>query len=154
MRILVVEDDEEKRRQITEFLNLIVKNVELVEARSLQSGLRALGRPDLQLVVLDMTMPTYDITSEEDGGRPQAYAGRDLLRHMRRRGIGTPAVVLTQFDRFGEGPDLLTLEQLDSELKAEHGAAYCGAIHYSVTFEGWKTSLSEVVLRRLQGASK
>ncbi len=148
MKILIVEDDEDKRRQVIDFLRELTPGAVLEEARSLRSGLNAILKGGQDLVILDMTMPTFDITAEEDGGRPQAYAGRELLRHMKRRGIRTPAIVLTQFDRFGEGPNLLTLEQLDQALRAEHFEHYLGAVSYSVTDEGWKATL-EVLVRTL-----
>ena len=148
MKILIVEDDEDKRRQVIDWLRELTPGAVLEEARSLRSGLNAILQGGQDLVILDMTMPTFDITAEEDGGRPQAYAGRELLRHMKRRGIRTPAIVLTQFDRFGEGPNLLTLEQLDQALRAEHFGHYLGAVSYSVTDEVWKVTL-EVLLRTL-----
>jgi len=145
MKILIVEDDEDKRRQISEFLATIVPDLKLNEARSLQSGLHSIMAKAHELVVLDMTMPTFDITAEENGGRPQAYAGRELLRHMKRRNIRTPAIVLTQFDRFGKGADSLTLEELDKELRASHSEYYLGTVYYSVTYEGWKEQLANLI---------
>jgi len=146
MKILLVEDDEDKRRQVSEFLTGAVLGVTLKAARSLQSGLQAILTKEHDLVILDMTMPTFDITAEEDGGRPQAYAGRELLRHMKRRSIETPAIVLTQFDRFGEGPDSLTLGELNEELRVAHPGYYFGAVYYSVTYEGWKKELADLIL--------
>ncbi|MCY1022709.1 response regulator transcription factor [Pyxidicoccus sp. MSG2] len=145
MKILIVEDDEDKRRQVSEFLKELAPDAVLQEARSMQSGLSAILKGGQDLLILDMTMPTFDITAEEDGGRPQAYAGRELLRHMKRRGIRTPAIVLTQFDRFGEGLDLLTLEQLDTALRAAHAGHYLGAVFYSVTDESWKAHLEKLI---------
>lgn len=147
MNILLVEDDEHKRRKVSEFLHEILPSSAISEARSLQSGLERIISGGHHLIILDMTMPTFDITVGEDGGRPQAYAGRELLNHMKRRGIETPTLVLTQFDRFGEGTDLLTLQELDAQLRKDHPARYVGAIYYNVTDEAWKAELEDAIRR-------
>ena len=92
MRLLVVEDDENKRTQIMSFMNQAVPGAEITTAASYQSGVRELLRGPYDLILLDMTMRTYDITPEEEGGRPQAYAGRSILRQMERRDIRIPEI--------------------------------------------------------------
>src|SRR5437762_9859016 len=104
MKILLVEDEETKRRQVMDLISQKFSEFGIDEAKSLNSGLRKIAGGAYDLVILDMTMPTFDITLDEDGGRPQAYGGRELLRHMAQRGIKTPVVLLTQFDRFGKEP--------------------------------------------------
>ncbi|NBC40019.1 response regulator transcription factor [Corallococcus exiguus] len=140
----MIEDDEDKRNRISDFIATII-TAEIKEARSLQSGLQAIIAETHDVVILDMTMPTFDITSEEGGGRPQAYAGRELLRHMKRRNINTPAIVVTQFDRFGQGPNSLTLEELNKDLHASHPGHYLGTVYYSVTLDGWQDALSRLL---------
>lgn len=146
MNILVVEDDENKRNQLTEFLNSEFPSAALQTAHSLQSGLRAIICGGVDLVLLDMTMPTFDIGENEDGGRPQAYAGREILRQMERREINIPVIVVTQFDRFGEGNDILGIEELDEQLFKEHRGMYGGAVYYDVTLGGWKEKLADKII--------
>jgi CheY-like chemotaxis protein len=145
MRILLVDDDENKRRQIADFIDS--KNVfeEIVEARSLQSGLEAIGAGSYDLIVLDMTMPTFDITASEDGGPPLAFGGRELLRYMVRRNIRASSVVITQFDQFGEGHNILTLEELNKELERTNVNEYYGTIYFNVADESWKAKLNQVI---------
>ena len=143
MNILIVEDDENKRIQLINFLNVQFPNIDINIAKSFQSGLRAIINDLPDLIILDMTMPTFDIGVNEDGGRPQALAGREILRQMLRRSINIPVIVVTQFDRFGEGADMLTLEELDEKLYRDHQSVYFGAVYYDITFEGWKEKLSK-----------
>lgn len=144
MKILLVEDDEEKRQQLSHFAQHEL-GADVTEARSRQSGVNALLREPFDLIILDMTMPTYDVTPTEDGGRPQAYAGRDILQQMERRGIATKAVVVTQFDRFGQAEDEITLQVLDAQLEAAFPATYVGAVYYNVGYAGWREALRTVV---------
>jgi CheY-like chemotaxis protein len=142
MRILLIEDDENKRNQILAFLKATYTLLELDLAGSYQSGLKRLLVGAYDIVLLDMTIPTFDVTGVDDGGRPQAYGGRELLRQMSRRGILTPVLVITQFDRFGEHRNAVTLEQLDAMLRREHSNLYRGSVHYDSSLEGWKEELA------------
>jgi CheY-like chemotaxis protein len=141
MRILLVEDEESKRQQVTELLRDEFPKSAVVEAKSLNSALRRIAEDVFDLVILDMTMPTFDIASDEEGGRPQAYGGRELLRHMKRRGVGTPVIVLTQFDRFGKEPDQRSIDELDTELARDHQQNYLGSIRYNVAVDTWRNEL-------------
>jgi len=145
MRMLIVEDDENKRKQVVNFVEETWPAAHISVVRSLQSGLRAILSGGLDLIVLDMSLPTYDVTVEEDGGRLQAYAGREILRQMDRRQIGVPVVVVTQFDKFGEGVAALTREELDAQLQRAHPRVYRGMVYYNVALDGWKDDLTRIV---------
>lgn len=145
MKILIVEDDENKRQQISDFIGEIVPQAEISIAKSYQSGLKQVIAKNTDLILLDMTMPTFDIGIDEDGGRPQAYAGREILRQMDRREIVTPVIIITQFDKFGEGIDELTLPELDHQLYQDHPQIYQGAIYYSAALGIWKELLGKVL---------
>lgn len=151
MNILVIEDDENKREQIIEFVASICPGVGIATARSLQGGIRSLLNSKVELIILDMTMPTFDIGPDEDGGRPQAYAGREILRRMERLGILVPVVVVTQFDRFSDDKDAMTLEELDGQLRHEHSKIYQGVVYYDAAVTGWREKLNEIVCKILTG---
>ena len=150
MKILIIEDNELKLRHISEMLYENFSNIELMEAKSYHSGLQQLIDTNFNLVLLDMTLPTYDITLEESGGRPQHYAGRDILRQMKRRNIQCNVIVITQFDIFGEGVEKLTREALDSELRKEDFNNYLGMIYYNVVKEGWKDELNKIIRQNVE----
>jgi len=145
MNILLIEDDEDKRKQISSLLSDIALESSLWEAKSLHSGLSHLISRHFDLIVADMSMPTFDIGIEEDGGRPQAYGGREILKQMNRRKIATPVLVVTQFDRFDDGADTLTLKQLDDQLATAYPAFYLGAVYYDSRSEDWKTQLANLI---------
>jgi CheY-like chemotaxis protein len=147
MKILIIEDDENKRQQLELFLHNLLPNCSLAIEKSYNSGLRAIsGDQKNDLILLDMTMPTYDIGRDEDGGRPQHYAGRAILRQMKRNGTCVPVIVVTQFDVFGEGQERMTREELDAQLRREHSAVYLGTVYYNAAVDGWKDELRAAVL--------
>ena len=152
MRLLLVEDDENKRIRLLNTLQPFAPAVDC--AGSYQGGLKALLQCRYDAVILDMTLPTFDISEDDDGGRPQALGGRELLRQMKRRRMKSPVVVVTQFDQFGERRDALTRQQLDSELRTQHGDIYIGLVFYDSTTEGWKEQLSALLSGVLAACEK
>jgi len=145
MKMLIVEDDEKKRNQLEKFILLMFPECTVSIAKSYNSAVKAIVNNKYDIILLDMTMVTFDIGKDEDGGRPQAYAGREVLRQMDRRNIKTPVVVITQFNNFGEGKDSLTLDELNASLKRNHTDNYIGAIYYSNINDNWKTQLIETI---------
>lgn len=61
---------------------------------------------------------------------------------MDRVGVTTPVVVVTQFDRFGDGKDGLNLAELDAQLRHDHPNIYRGYVYYNVGVTGWREDLS------------
>jgi CheY-like chemotaxis protein len=145
MKVLLVEDDENKRTQISAFVREAFPNLYLHVERSLQSGLRNLKIETPDLVLLDMTLPNYDPGPDEPGGQPQIFGGREFLRQMDRFDIVVPAIVITQFGTFGKGSSARNLDDLDSELRSVHGQIYRGAIYYNAAIHGWKEQLKAVM---------
>lgn len=145
MEILIVEDDENKRMQISGFISDLVPRVSIDMANALQSGLRKIITGSYDLIILDMSMPTFEIDIHEDGGRMQAYAGREILSQMERREIEIPVLVLTQFDIFGKGDEALTLRELDETLRTTYPNIYKGSVYYDVATGTWKEKLKNTI---------
>ena len=96
-------------------------------------------------VLLDMSLPTFDIRQGEDGFQVDAFAGRELLTEMDRKGVKVDTAVITMFETFGEGGDLMTLEELDKELVQKFPSVYRGAIYYNSSEINWKESLRKLL---------
>lgn len=140
MNVLLVEDDEDKRFELNAFIAELL-NCHVVEAKSYQSALKALKTSYFDLILLDMTIPTFDVTPMDSGGRAQPFGGEALLYEMVRRGIDTNVIVVTQFDKFGEGDKEVGLKDLDSRLAEQFEVNYLGAIQYGSSYEGWTDNL-------------
>lgn len=141
MNILIVEDDEFKADRLRTFVEPAVRHGKIEAARSYKSGLRALVGGGWSFVILDMSLPTFDIQPGSDGGRPLSLGGRELLRQMKRRGLKFPTVVVTGFDTFGNAPEAVTLAQLDDELQNEFGDFYLGSVYFDATTDEWRDRL-------------
>lgn len=144
MRVLIAEDDEDKRAKILQLINVNYPDWELLEARSFQSGLRSVENDCPDLVILDMTMRNYDKSITEDGGKPHHFAGREILRQMKRERIAIPTIVITQFDEFGEEGNKVTLDQLKAEL-SNRFPSYRGTVRFRHNIDSWKSELMTAV---------
>jgi CheY-like chemotaxis protein len=151
MKILVVEDDENKRVQISLFLREAYPQAEVDLARSVQSGLRNIKNNLPNLILLDMSLPNYDTGPDEPGGTPHIFGGRELLRQLDRFDINVPTIVITQFEIFGKPPNAMKLPQLDEELRAKHAPLYRGIVYYHASIHGWKDELRQLIDKALKG---
>ena len=148
MNILIIEDDEDKSKKLEEFIFIEFPSAYIQFAKSFSSGLRAVvtGKDSLDIVLLDMSMPTYDISENEpSGGEPENYAGKELLAQMSLRSINLPTIVVTMFDSFGDASALMSLEQLVADLKARYSPPFKGCVYYDSTQEGWKSALKQLI---------
>ena len=148
MKVLIVEDDDGKRKELTDFVKDFYKVSDVQSARSFQSGLRAINEFQPDFVFLDMTMRNFDRTPTEDGGRPHPFAGREILRQMQRSRIAIPVLVVTQFDRFGEETDYMTLAELTNELERKF-SNYIGVVRYKGNVDDWKPAVIGAIGERI-----
>ncbi|WP_412476976.1 hypothetical protein [Flavobacterium sp. TBRC 19031] len=143
MKILIVENDPNKSGQLELFLNDELKihkrNIEV--KKSYQSGLETILSNHFDLLILDMSLPTFDITKEDDGGETLDRGGEVILQEMEREGIKIKAVIVTQYEEFGD----VSLEEIDNSLKNEFSDFYLGCIYYNSTQMGWQNELKKII---------
>lgn len=144
MKILIVEDDFDKREKIRFHVESeLGLEVEIIECESLRSGLKTIIEGShFDLILLDMSMPSFDTSDvEPGGGEPESFAGREIMAQMRLRKIFFPVVVITQYKSFEQGT--VDLEQLIDEFSSQFKDFFRGFIYYNSAIEGWKKQLSE-----------
>lgn len=146
MRILLVEDEEFKRSEISkELIDRLGAELDLVQSGSLRGGLKELssGKP-FDLMLLDMSMPGFvvhgDVANLEE---PESFAGKELLAQMALREIIVPVVVITQFRAFEKGT--IDLEDLTRECQVEFPLIFKRSIYYNTVVQSWKRDLLEVL---------
>jgi CheY-like chemotaxis protein len=151
MRILLVEDDENKRSALEAFITSEVPSAEIEEAKSLQAGVRRARTSRYDLVILDMTLPNYDPSPDEPGGGTiHSFGGREFLKQMDRFRVTTPVIVVTQFEKFGKPPTTTNLEELDQSLRDDFSATYRGSVYYHAAIVGWQQELASLIEATIQ----
>lgn len=146
MKILLIEDDENKRSALESFIKSEVPGAKIEEAKSLQAGVRRARTGDYVLIILDMTLPNYDPSPDEPGGGTiHSFGGREFLKQMTRFQITTPVIVVTQFEQFGKPPTVTNLEELDKSLRRDFSRTYRGAVYYHAAIIGWQQALASLI---------
>jgi CheY-like chemotaxis protein len=146
MRILLVEDDDNKGEQIRQFAEVLKGVTSVKLERSLQSGLRRLKQEPFDLLLLDMTLPTYDAGPEEPGGGSTlAFGGKRFLQQMDRFDVLVPVVVVTQFESFQGANGTIDINELDTQLRTQHPNMYKGIVYYHPTIHDWREKLQSFI---------
>ena len=149
--LLVVEDDEPKQRSIIGFLSEIVrKDVAIVSAESLTSAIAVLSSQNVVFIVVDMSIPTFDLVKDRrGGGQPQGFGGADILRFIHSETETTKSVVLTQYEEFvlRRGEKRKDPRGLEEALQSELDERFLGVIHYAGQHGSWRQSLREILER-------
>ncbi|WP_460140199.1 response regulator transcription factor [Pseudomonas sp. S2_E01] len=146
--ILIVEDNNHKREKIIGFIKDNFPLWSVSEAHSFTAGCQRVLENVYDVILLDMSLPTYDKSATESGGRFRTFGGREIARKVMRRKIESKVLFITQFESFSERGHSQTLESIDKELLVECGAAYLGLIYYDSSKSIWKEKIS-LALRSL-----
>lgn len=144
MRILFIEDHPLKQAQINRFITEKFGNCQIELKNSYISGLKELktNYSNYDVLLLDISMPNYDISSEDSGGDWMPLAGKKILKEMYLRDIPTKTIVVTMHGSFDDGTKIT---ELDSDLKNEFSDNYIGYVFYSQINEDWKDKLYQLL---------
>lgn len=137
--VLLVEDESPKLAHIRKFMREGYSSVSVIEARSVTSALDAVDDHNFDLVLLDMSLPTFDVGQGENGGRPQGFGGIEILRHLEMAGSAIETLVITGYEAFpDEHGDIIDLETLRNRLIDEFPNTVRGVVHFNSALEDWK----------------
>ena len=143
--IIIIEDDFKKMKDLRSFLSSKFSLDEIVIKESFQSGLRELLRKKYDLLLLDMSIPTWDKSIDEPGGNFEKFGGYKILKEITRKNKPLDTILVTMFDDFGESDTSITLSQFDKVLKKEFPLIYKGAVYYNAREEKWKRDLTNFI---------
>ena len=141
--ILLVEDYEEKANNIVAFLNSEFPDFEVERCSAYNTAQETIfeNPTKYDLILLDMSMTTYDLEADASGGKPEPTAGYDLLEGMFLRDILTPVIVVTMYNVFGRK----VLSAFDVELKQNYPQNYKSYVFYSSQRNDWKNELKKKI---------
>ena len=141
MQILLIEDNSNKLKQIKRVLTEIYPESNIEEAYSFNSGVRKVYENKWNLIILDMSLPTYDITHTESGGDKKPVAGKNIMKSMLNRKIIVPVVIITQFETFDD--DRISLNSLNAEFQDGFKEIWKGTVFYGN--DDWSIDLKEIL---------
>ncbi|MGL5257929.1 MAG: hypothetical protein ACRC76_12945 [Proteocatella sp.] len=144
MKILIVEDQADKKDNIERFLFENIPEVNINDCCSLRGALKeVVTNPIYDLILLDMSMPNFDPSEAYYDDSPESYAGRELMEQMKLRGIVIPVIIVTQYSSFEGGS--VALDGLSEMFFNLFDEFYKGCIYYNSATEKWKVDLSKLI---------
>lgn len=142
MNIILIEDDEYKIDLIINYLEETISNLNLYEAHSVKGATTLISNTDeADVVLLDMTLPTFDMSNGSSGGRPQGFGGIEILRYMEMIEFKVPVIIITQFQTFDTNKGTKDISYLKEILEKEDFENFTGIVQFSPSTESWKSEL-------------
>lgn len=143
MNILIIEDNQSKLKQIKSFVIKSYPSVSIHDALSYTAGLRRVYDERWDLLLLDMSLPIYDMNQQETGGDKKSIAGKEIMKRMIHKKIYIPTIIITQFDTFGENE--ISISTLNNEFKVNFNKVWCGTINYEDSTNKWMIDLKKLL---------
>ena len=143
MNILMIEDDEFKARRVTQAIKNIDSTAKLRTERSINAGLSALTNEPPDILLLDMSLTTFSVSSSERGGRPQNFGGLDVLEQMDSLDLCIPVIVITQHGSFTRDGKNVSLNKLRKELQERYGDCFRDLVYYNSRESRWEHELAK-----------
>lgn len=149
MRVLLVEDVDQKAEEICAVVVDAIQGVQIERARTVVEGQDAITGGEWGLVVVDISM---DIASQSGARMREGHAnlgGMDIIEQMYLLGKDAPTVIVTGFDYFvpTDDPHLTqSFAELGRKSSDWLGANFLGSVRYGKA--GWEASLRDALNRR------
>lgn len=142
-RLLIIEDNEAKLNRLRQFCEENLTDYEVEDRRSYNSALSEVvhNGKNYDLILLDVSMNTYDISPEVSDGEQEPLAGSNILRFMKLRKIKVSVIVVTMYESFVDG---IKIDKLDEGFREKYSEFYKGFVYYSLRNEDWIKRLKEL----------
>lgn len=141
MRILLVEDDKHKMNDIITYLDTFKKKIEVETACSVESGVQSAVDNPYDLILLDMTIPNFDITEKSDGGKSYKNGGEIVVKELLDEEVDFRCAIITQYETFNNE----TIDQISQRISKLCQDNYFGYVKYSTDNDAWKSKLKELI---------
>lgn len=138
-KILIIEDNATKLKNIHSLCSEHFSSYIIEERLSYNSAQQEIifHGPEYDLILLDVSMNTYDIR-KEDNIEQEPLAGSNILRFMKLRKLNTPVIVVTMYESFVDG---VKINALDERFRLQYDDFYKGFVYYSLKNDEWKDEL-------------
>lgn len=141
MKILLVEDDDLKMKDIINIVKSISNSVTIDTAYSVASGVQLAVDNEYDIILLDMTIPNFDQIDGRDGGPSYKNGGELIVRELLDEGVEFRCMVITQYETFNDE----TIDQISERITRICGNRYLGYVKYSTMNESWKAELKSKI---------
>lgn len=141
MKILLVEDDEHKRNDVSACLMSVDGDMTIEHGYSVASGVQMAVDCQYDLLLLDMAIPNFDQSNGSNGGRPFKKGGELIVEELLDEGVDFRCAIITQYETFNNE----TIDEIGQRLSELCGDKYFGYVKYSTMNEDWKDDLKKLI---------
>jgi DNA-binding NarL/FixJ family response regulator len=145
MKVLIIEDTDYKVEGLSNVVAEALPNAKVTCARAFHTGIEKLREFKPNIVLLDMTLPTFETETGELDGRTRLYGGREVLAEMEFAGVKPKVIIVTQFDRFGEPPNVIEFPALLKQLSKSFPDLISGGVYFSNVTTRWRRDLHSLL---------
>ncbi|GAA4106241.1 response regulator [Aminobacter aganoensis] len=140
MKVLIVEDNEDKARQIIDVVSQFAVS-ETAHVRGLRAAYPALERVRWDLVILDMTLHAAE--GNLSASSKESLAGIEVLQAINAGPEATAVIVATQHDVFRQDPlHFESIDSLDAALRDAFPNLYRGVVRVKLGTDEWKVDMA------------
>lgn len=144
MNILLVEDEAQKLAELCHLFNDF-STAKIKSVRSVRSALDYLRDGGLaDLMILDMSLPTFDIDEAESGGTPRPFGGIDVMRSLARLDLSLPTVIFTGYQSFEDETGTVALDALTRKMREEFEEFLVDVVQYTPFSSDWAEHLKNI----------
>jgi CheY-like chemotaxis protein len=147
--ILVIEDSEAKRVSIVDALAKICPGSRTIVALSVSSAIKAIDAQEFDLIVADMSLPTFDIVTSERGGTPRPLGGMEVFAHLEHIDSMTPVVVVSSYTSLGEGESAIKMSEIAKRLEQDYPSLFKGYVYFDSAYTIWEDRFRSVLIKIL-----
>lgn len=143
MKILLIEDMPRKAESIKVVLFSQFPKIELSEESSYHAAIENIANygNEYDVILLDMSMNTFNVSVEENGGIPEPFAGVRILEKLFLNEIDTRVIVISMYHKI-EGKDF---KEIGDELMEQYPNLYEGFVLFAFDRNDWKLKLINLI---------
>lgn len=138
MKVLIVEDSESKLASIEAVLKRAFPKTIVRHALSVRSAIAEMIADVPDMIIADMSLPTFDIENRERGGTPRPSGGIEVFEHLARFDLTVPVLVVTSYEAITDGIQSLGLDELSKRLKHEFPDCFLGTVYFDSAYSTWE----------------
>ena len=120
--------------------------IRIERENSVTSALKEISAASFDLVILDMSLPTFALSGPGGGGSPQSQGGLEILRLAKRLSNQSRFIVVTQYpDVEVDGHDV-ALSFAAAALSTRFSLSVKACLLYEVDGDAWRSPLRKLLL--------
>ncbi|KSV83801.1 hypothetical protein N183_38050 [Sinorhizobium sp. Sb3] len=144
-RILIVEDDPFKYRELASAVTEQTPDVEVMTASSVREAVASLGDDPFDCVLLDIALPSHDLQKGQGAPTSLPSGGLEILMELNYAGRKDPIVIVTQYPEVEIEGRLYPLSRVRKKITDLMQVNLVGVIQFDRLSGAWRGQLASIM---------